>query len=77
MSETPDERTPAEERLAQLLELLAIGPAVDPEFAGRVVRRARLQHAIVVPARAVAEFVAAIGQGARALIDLTVPGPRR
>ena len=32
--ETPEPRTPAEVRLAQLLELLAVTPAADAEFAG-------------------------------------------
>ena len=76
--ETPEERTPAEARLAQLLEVLAVTvPPVDPEFTGRVARRARLQHAIVVPVRAVGDFVAALGHGVRAIVGMTPPDPRR
>ena len=75
--ETPEARTPAEVRLAQLLELLAVAPAADAEFAGRVARRARLQHAAAVPLRAVGGFIAAIGQGARVIVGLTPLDPRR
>ena len=76
--ETSDERTPAEARLAQLLELLAVAPpGVEPEFARRVARRARVQHAVVVPMRAVGEFLAAVGHGARVLVGLTPLDPRR
>jgi len=74
--ETSEPRTPAEVRLAQLLELLAVAPAADAEFAGRVARRARLQHAVAVPLRAVGGFIAAIGQGARVIVGLTPPDPR-
>jgi hypothetical protein len=75
--ETPEPRTPAEARLAHLLEALAVTPAVDPDLAGRVARRARLQHAIVVPMRAVGGFVAAVGTGVRALVGLAPLDPRR
>jgi len=76
--ETPEARTPAEARLAQLLELLAVAPpAVDADFAGRVVRRARLQHAVVVPMRAVGGFLAAVGHGARVIVGLTRLDSRR
>ena len=75
--ETPEARTPAEVRLAQLLELLAVTPAADAEFAARVARRARLQHAVAVPMRAVGGFIAAIGHGARVIVGLTPPDPRR
>jgi hypothetical protein len=76
--ETPEERTPAEVRLAQLLEVLAVAaPSVDPEFTGRVARRARLQHAIVVPVRAVGDLVAALSDGVRVIVGLTPLDPRR
>jgi hypothetical protein len=76
--DTPEQRTPAEARLAQLLEVLAVAqPAVDAEFAGRVARRARLQHAIAAPIRAIGGFIAALGHGARVVVGLTPLDPRR
>ena len=76
--DTPDDQSPAEQRLVQLLEMLTGGqPAADPEFASRVVRRARVQRAVAAPMRVVGGFLAAMGQGVRALVGFTRTDTRR
>jgi hypothetical protein len=61
----------AEHRLDELLGLLAADhPPLDPTFAGVVVRRARLQRAIVTPLRTVGTLVAAVGDGIRFILGV-------
>jgi hypothetical protein len=61
----------AEHRLEELLGLLAADqPPLDPAFAGAVVRRARLQRAIVTPLRTVGTLVAAVGDGLRVILGV-------
>jgi hypothetical protein len=76
MSDGPaDQPTAAERRLGELMGLLAAEqPAADPEFSHQVVRRARLQRAIATPLRTIGSFVAAVGDGVRALLGLTGEG---
>jgi hypothetical protein len=51
----------AESRAIELLRLVGDRtPAVGPRFATEIVRRARVQRAFVVPARALGGLVAAI-----------------
>jgi hypothetical protein len=72
MSDEPPAPAPAaERRLDELLRLLAAEtPAADPGFSQAVVRRARLQRAIVTPLRNVGTLVAAVGEGIRLLFGL-------
>lgn len=64
-----DAAGPAEQRVVELLhQLAARQPTADPAFAHRVVRRARVQRALVVPLRAFGEFLAALSDGARLII---------
>jgi hypothetical protein len=66
----------AEHRLDELLGLLAADqPPLDPTFAGVVVRRARLQRAIVTPLRTVGTLVAAVGESIRFILGVR-PGDR-
>lgn len=66
-----DPTTPAEQRLEELLALLAADdPVADPAFAATVVRRARLQRAIVAPLRTVGTFVAAVGESVLLIVGL-------
>jgi hypothetical protein len=66
-----DPPDPAERRLDELLVLLADEPpASDPALTGTVVRRARVQRAIVVPLRTVGSFVVAVGEGVRLVIGI-------
>jgi hypothetical protein len=68
--------TPAEQRLEELLALLAAEhPAADPAFAATVVQRARFQRAVVAPLRTVGTLVAAVGDSVRFLLGLR-PGDR-
>jgi hypothetical protein len=61
----------AEERLEELLGLLAADqPPLDPAFAGTVVRRARLQRAIVAPLRTVGTLVAAVSESIRFILGV-------
>jgi len=63
--------SPAEQRLEELLGLLAADqPQLDPAFAGAVVRRARLQRAIVTPLRTVGTLVAAVGESIRSVLGV-------
>ena len=76
--DTPDDQSPAEQRLIQLLGVLTGSqPSADPEFASRVVRRARAQHAVATPMRAVGGFLAAMVEGLRVLVGFTRTDPRR
>jgi hypothetical protein len=72
MSDDRSDPPPADERrLDELLALLAADrPAVGPHLSQTVVRRARVQRAIVTPLRTVGTFVAAVGEGVRLLIGL-------
>jgi hypothetical protein len=66
--------TPAELRLEELLGLLAADePQLDPAFAGVVVRRARLQRAVLTPLRTVGGLVAAVGDSIRSILGVA-PG---
>jgi hypothetical protein len=66
----------AEHRLDELLGLLAADqPPLDPAFAGAVVRRARLQRAIVTPLRTVGTLVVAVGDSIRFILGVR-PGDR-
>jgi hypothetical protein len=66
----------AEHRLDELLGLLAADqPPLDPAFAGVVVRRARLQRAIVTPLRTVGTLVVAVGESIRFVLGVR-PGDR-
>ena len=68
--------TPAEQRLEELLALLAAEhPAADPAFAATVVQRALSQRAVVAPLRTVGTLVAAVGDSVRFLLGLR-PGDR-
>ena len=72
----PDPSDAAEHRLDELLGLLAADKTpLDPTFAGVVVRRARLQRAIVAPLRTVGTLVAAVGEGIRFVLGVR-PGDR-
>jgi hypothetical protein len=77
MSDDRPEPSPAaEHRLDELLGLLAADhPPSDPAFAGVVVRRARLQRAIVTPLRTVGTLVAAVGESIRFILGVR-PGDR-
>ena len=76
--ETPDDQSPAEQRLVQLLEVLTGSQAAaDPEFASRVVRHARAQRAVATPLRVVGGFLAAMAEGVRMLVGFTRTDPRR
>jgi hypothetical protein len=67
----PDPPTPAEQRLAELMRLVASEhPVAQPDFAHGVVRRARLHRAIVTPLRTLGTFAGAVGEGVRALLGL-------
>jgi hypothetical protein len=72
MSDDPPAPSPAvEHRLDELLGLLAADqPPPDPAFAGVVVRRARIQRAIVTPLRTVGTLVAAVGEGIRLVLGV-------
>jgi hypothetical protein len=66
-----DPPEPAERRLGELLVLLADDPPTgDPQLTGTVVRRARVQRAIVTPLRTVGTFVVAVSEGVRIVIGL-------
>ena len=66
-----DPPSPAERRLGELLVLLADEPlAADPALSRTVVRRARVQRAIVTPLRSVGTFMAAVGDGVRLVLGL-------
>ena len=76
-----DESSPpsdaAEHRLDELLGLLAADQLTgDPAFAGSIVRRARVQRAIVTPLRTVGTFMAAVGEGLRIVLGVR-PGDGR
>jgi hypothetical protein len=61
----------AEHRLDELLSLLAADqPPLDPAFSGAVVRRARLQRAIVAPLRTVGTLVVAVGESIRFILGV-------
>jgi hypothetical protein len=63
--------TPAEQRLEEILGVLAADqPQLDPTFAGAVVRRARLQRAVVAPLRTVGSLVAAVGDSIRSILGV-------
>jgi hypothetical protein len=68
MTDVPDPPTgPAESRAIELLRLVGGDtPAVSDSFTPDLVRRARGQHAVAVPLRALGGFVAAL---AFALLD--------
>ena len=72
----PEPSQAAEHRLDELLGLLAADhPPQDPTSAGVVVRRARLQRAIVTPLRTVGTLVAAVGESIRFVLGVR-PGDR-
>jgi hypothetical protein len=72
MSDDRSDPPPADERrLDELLALLAADrPAVAPHLSQTVVRRARVQRAIVTPLRTVGTFMAAVGEGVRLVLGL-------
>lgn len=71
----PEPMSPAEQRLGDLLGLLATRrPPEDPGFTPATMRRVRVQRAIATPVRAIGQFAAAVVDGLRAILG--TGGPR-
>jgi hypothetical protein len=63
---------PGETRAIELLRMVGSHtPEVHPGFTGRVVARARAQHAVAGPLRALSGFVAAVAAALSAVIHNT------